>query len=632
MDNQEIIMSKWTIDSATQHYNIRQWGEGYVGINQQGHLTLAPHRDNQQVDLFELSQSLHQQQIDLPVLVRFKDVLADRVNCLTEAFSAAISENSYQGKYTLVYPIKVNQQFSVVNAIANHKTHTVGLEAGSKPELLTVLGTAKDGSRIICNGYKDREYIRLALIGRALGFNVTIVIEKLSEVDLVLDESLALGIEADIGVRIRLASIGAGKWQNSGGDKAKFGLTANQILDLVERLKQADKIASLTMIHVHLGSQIANIRDIQKGVKEVARYYVELQQLGVSINTVDFGGGLGVDYEGTRSRSYNSMNYTLIEYARVIVHALFEACDRYQLQHPDIITESGRALTAHHALLITNIVDVDEITRISNEELLQGSSSNIEKELVQVCQFSENKSPVEVYHETVHLFHEANELYLHGVINLYQKAHCEKLFFYICRQLKQRLRPELNSHQQILDELHDKLASKYFMNLSIFQSIPDIWGIEQIFPVLPIHRLDEEPSEHVVLQDLTCDSDGKIDHYIDAEGLNSTLSLHPWSSTSPYLIGIFLVGAYQEILGDMHNLFGDTNSVDVIVNDDGFQISDYEPGDRVDEMMHYVHFSPERLIERFRECIKRESISEKQREDYYTAIIEGMSGYTYFES
>ncbi len=626
-------MSKWSIEKAAQHYNIPQWGEGYVGINDQGHVTLSPHRDQQQIDLFELSKTLHQKEIDLPVLVRFKDVLSDRVNSLTEAFNQAIDENDYQGHYTLVYPIKVNQQFSVVNTIANHQKYLVGLEAGSKPELLTVMGTAKKGSRIICNGYKDREYIRLALIGRALGFNVTIVVEKLSEVDLVLDESDALGIKPDIGVRIRLTSIGAGKWQNSGGEKAKFGLTANQILVLVQRLRQVDKTDSLTMMHVHLGSQIANIRDIQKGVKEVARYYAELHALGIPVQTVDFGGGLGVDYEGTRSRSYNSMNYSLIEYARVIVHSLFETCDQNQLQHPDIITESGRALTAHHAVLITNIIDTDEISAIAADELLQGSSrSNIEQELESVCAQLEYKYPVESYHETIHLYHEANDLYLHGLINLYQKAHCEKIFFHICKLIRQQLRAELSSHRHIIEELHDKLASKYFMNLSVFQSLPDIWGIDQIFPVLPIHRLDELPSEHVILQDLTCDSDGKIDRYIDGEGLNTTLSLHKWNVQNPYLIGLFLVGAYQEILGDMHNLFGDTNSVDVMVNEDGFQIVDFEPGDRVDEMMQYVHFSPERLIERFRECVEQESISEQQREQFYTIIIEGVSGYTYFES
>ncbi len=623
-------MGKWSTQEAKRHFNIEQWGEGYVDINLQGHVVVRPCCDERMIDLYQLSQRLNQEGISLPVLVRFKDILGNRINALMNAFTTAIQENNYQGRYDVVYPIKVNQQFSVVNQIAAHQEHQVGLEAGSKSELLTVLGTVTKGARVICNGYKDREYIRLALIGRALGFDVTIVIEKLSELKLILQEADELDIEPVVGVRIRLASIGAGKWQNSGGEKSKFGLTANQVLELVNDLKEAGRLNSLNLMHVHLGSQIANIRDIQKGVREVARYYSELLALDVPIAVIDLGGGLGIDYEGSRSRSYNSINYSQLEYARTIIHIITEACNKEGLKHPDIITESGRALTAHHALLITNVVDSDELTVLEDENPSLEPSS-VERELHAALDTIGEKSPVEIYHESNHWFNEAQEHYLHGMINLTKRAHCESLFYKICHRLMSHLQNDISSHRDILDELHEKLADKYFINLSVFQSIPDVWGIDQIFPIIPIHRLDEKPEKHVLLQDLTCDSDGRIDRYVDSESVTTTLTLHALKKSENYLIGVFLVGAYQEILGDMHNLFGDTNAVDVEIDDNGYHIAHFEPGDCVDDMVRYVHFDPEQLTKRLRAAMEFEAIPEEKRTLFDAMITEGMSGYTYFE-
>ena len=627
-------MKPWSLDHTRSAYSLDHWGGGYFDVNERGHLVARPRRASgtPDVDLYELAQACRTEGLTLPVLVRFTDILRDRVDTLCNAFGAARAADDYQGRYTAVYPIKVNQQQTVVAEILDHGANRVGLEAGSKPELMAVLALSRPGGTIICNGYKDREYIRLALIGKRLGHRVFIVVEKLSELDLVVQESRALGIEPLLGLRVRLASIGAGKWQNTGGEKAKFGLNASQVLALVQHLRGAGLLNSLQLLHCHLGSQIANIRDIQRGMHEVARYFAELHALGVPIANVDVGGGLGIDYEGTHSRSFCSINYSVQEYANNVVHALWEMCAEHHLPHPDIITESGRAMTAHHALLITNVIDSEQAAGTCEVEPPSRDDPLIIQDLWQVLENLEGRSVLEAYHDAVHWLGEAQSMYLHGIIDLGQRARIETLYATICQRVRALLKSSRSAHREVLDELNEKLADKYFINLSVFQSMPDVWAIDQIFPIVPLHRLDEMPTRRAVLQDLTCDSDGRIDQYVDDDGIESTLPVHPYRPGDEYLLGVFLVGAYQEILGDMHNLFGDTDAVNVTLTEDGgYRLSQPEHGDTIDELLRYVHFDTDALRSAYHDKIAAAALSTQERAFYTTQLEEGLTGYTYLE-
>lgn len=624
---------QWNLDAARAVYNVSHWSGDYFDINQQGCLEAFPNRNNSisGIDMQRLAHEVREQGLSWPVLVRFSDILHDRVDTLCNAFAKAMFKNGYDGGYTAVYPIKVNQQRTVVEQICSHGGDRVGLEAGSKPELLAVLGMASPGGVIVCNGYKDREYIRLALMGLKMGHRVYLVIEKLSEVDLVLQESNKLNIEPLLGVRVRLSSIGAGKWQNSGGEKAKFGLTSSQILEALEQLSQAGKLNTLQLLHFHLGSQLANIRDIQKGMREAARYYAELHRLGANIQCFDVGGGLGVDYEGSRSRSFCSMNYSVLEYATKIVHTLKDICDAHDLPHPMIISESGRALTAHHAVLITNVVDQDSVPN-NEPQASNDDEAQVIQDLWQVLQTVSGRSVIETYHDAVHWLSEAQDMYTHGLLNLAERARAEQIYFAVCIRVRNLLDVQRRPHRQLLDELNEKLADKYFCNFSLFQSIPDVWGIGQIFPIMPLQRLDEAPTQRVVIQDMTCDSDGRIDQYVDNEGIESTLPLHALRKGEDYLIGAFMVGAYQEILGDLHNLFGDTDSVDVELDSQGgYRLTRHEHGDTVDELLRYVHFEPEELIKTYEQKLARAEIEHEQRQSYLYELSEGLKGYTYLE-
>ena len=624
----------WSLDHTRNTYSLEHWGGGYFDVNERGHLSARPRRgaDTPAVDLYELAAACRARGLTLPVLVRFTDILRDRVDTLCNAFAAARAADDYQGRYTAVYPIKVNQQQSVVAEILGHGDSRVGLEAGSKPELMAVLALSRPGGVIICNGYKDREYIRLALIGKRLGHRVFIVVEKLSELDLVIQESRALGIAPLLGLRVRLASIGAGKWQNTGGEKAKFGLNATQVLTLVERLRGAGLLDSLQLLHCHLGSQIANIRDIQRGMREVARYYAELRSLGIPLANVDVGGGLGIDYEGTHSRSFCSINYSVQEYANNVVHALWEICAEHALPHPDIITESGRAMTAHHAFLITNVIDSEAAPGTGEPAPPNEDEPLIIQDLWHVLNGLEGRSVLEAYHDAVHWLGEAQSMYLHGVIDLAQRARAESLYATICQRVRALLNSNRPAHREILDELNEKLADKYFINLSVFQSMPDVWAIDQIFPIVPLHRLDEAPVRRAVLQDLTCDSDGRIDMYVDTDGVESTLPVHAYQPGDEYLLGIFLVGAYQEILGDMHNLFGDTDAVNVTLNTDGgYELSQPERGDTIDELLRYVHFDTDALRMAYHEKIAAAALSADERMLFTAELEDGLTGYTYLE-
>jgi arginine decarboxylase len=628
-------MQDWNIQKARDLYNIAHWGNGYFDINEKGHLLACPDPalDHPGIDLHELSHEFAKHDLTLPVLVRFSGILGHRVREMCSAFDHATRERGYRGRYTAVYPIKVNQQRSVVDALLAHGGERLGLEAGSKPELLAVIARSHPGGIIVCNGYKDREFIRLALIGKALGHRVHIVVEKLSELELVLAESKQLGIEPLLGVRVRLASIGVGKWQNTGGEKSKFGLTAFEALRACERLREVNLLGSLQMIHFHMGSQIANVQHIQSGMREASRYFAELSAVGANLRIVNVGGGLGVDYEGTRSRSFCSMNYSVPEYANNIVYALAEICEEKNLPHPDIVTESGRAMTAHHAVLITNVLECEEAPGRKPAAAVRADEHLILRDLWQTYSVMTERSPIEAYHDAVYYLGQAQEMFNQGVLTLAQRARAEQLYSTICWKVRNALDPTAKPHREVLDELNEKLADKYFCNFSLFQSMPDHWAIDQIFPVMPLNRLNEPPSRHVVLQDITCDSDGRVDLYVNSEGVDTTLALHAPRDNERYLIGIFLVGAYQEILGDLHNLFGDTDSVHVeLVADGGYRLTAPRRGDTVGSVLRYVQFDPEDLLSAYQQKVSQADwLGAAEREEYLRELAAGLDGYTYLE-
>ena len=628
-------MTHWTIEDTKQLYNITHWSEGYFDINRDGHLSAHPTgAGGIAVDLYKLITEINASDLSLPVLVRFTDVLHHRINRLNQAFADAKNKHDYQGNFTAVYPIKVNQQFTVVNEIIGNKNHLVGLEAGSKSELMAVLGLSNPANSIIvCNGYKDREYIRLALIGRRLGHRIYIVIEKNSELDLVINESRNLGIEPLLGVRARLSTVGSSKWQNTGGEKSKFGLSAAQILRVVTKLDSHGLLPGLKLLHFHLGSQIANFDDIDQGMSECIRYYAELHRLGAQIQVVDVGGGLSIDYDGTQSRNYFSMNYTIEEYADIIVSSLKRTSQQHDLPEPDIITESGRAMTAHHAVLIMNVIEVEHSydERLKPEEITH-KTDNIETLKSLYAQLeTPGIKPVEIYLKTKQCIAAVQQQFARGRVLLEEKAHCEQLYFLISHTIKEKLNPSSRGHREPLDELNEKLADKYFCNFSLFQSLPDVWAIDQVFPIMPLHRLNEKPQQRGTLHDITCDSDGRVDAYVDADGVETSLPLHKFDPEQPYYLGVFLVGAYQEILGDMHNLFGDTNSINVTITQQGYKLERARHGDRTDYVLRHIHFEPEALLNAYKEQLKAAAISKEQYVQYLEELELGLTGYTYLE-
>ena len=603
----------WSIEQSTHTYSINNWGDGYFAINAKGHVCVKPSSDKEiELDLYDIAQSLKDKNLSLPVLVRFTDILKDRVTRLNDAFEKACVTNNYQGQYTPVYPIKVNQQRQVVEGILS--AEKIGLEAGSKPELLAVMALSNKGV-VVCNGYKDRAYIRLALIGIKMGLNLYLVIEKPLELELIIEEAAKLNVKPQLGVRVRLSSISTGKWQNSGGEKSKFGLHAHEVLQLIERLKQNHLLDSLKLLHFHMGSQIANIHDIKVALKEAGQFYVELHRLGAEIKIIDVGGGLGVDYDGSGSRRESSINYSLDEYAQNIVRSFAKLCTEKKIPHPDIITESGRALTAHHAVLITNVTDVESIYT-NNEELLALPVVH---------------NNVEHFHDAQYALTEARARFTQDKLSITELAKAENDYALMCQQIKSQLNSNTQSEAIILEELNEKLADKVFCNFSLFQSMPDIWGIDQIFPIMPIHRLNEQPTRRAVIQDLTCDSDGRIDQYIDGQNIENTMPLHSIDSNKPYFIGFFMVGAYQEILGDMHNLFGDTHSINIMLDDNGYHFYDFQEGEHVSDLLDYVHISSEELKAAFRDKLVKSNLCELEQLDFEKELIAGLTSYTYLE-
>ena len=628
-------MTNWSSADALRIYNVDRWGDGYFGVDVDGHVTVHPDGAAQggAARLEAVLTACREHGLRSPVLVRFGGILRHRVRMLAGAFRGAISSQDYQGRYTPVYPIKVNQQRRVVTELLRGAgpDQLLGLEAGSKPELLAVLALSPGaGSTVVCNGYKDREYVRLALMGEKLGLRVFIVVEKLSELRLILDEAAALAVTPRIGLRVRLMSVSKGNWQNSGGEKSKFGLSAAQLIEALEYCRAAGRLDCLRMLHFHLGSQVANLQDIKAGMREAGRFYQQLRQLGAAIDTLDVGGGLGVDYEGTRSRSYCSMNYAMADYAWHIVHSLKEICSRYALPEPNIISESGRALTAHHAVLLANIIDREQL----RAEQVSVPASGAAEEVQFLWQLNEalhgpGANLLELYQDVLSAWQDVHQRYLQGEISLSERAVAERLYINCQLAIRARLDASRKHQRQLLDELNEKLADKLFVNFSVFQSVPDVWGIDQIFPVLPLSGLDSAPTRRVVLQDITCDSDGRIDQYVDGEGLETTL---PMPEQAGDELGIFMVGAYQEILGDMHNLFGDTDSVDVEIDADGTIRLDHAiQGDSVASVLRYVNFDPDKLLAALQQHCQAAALSDEERGQFLQEISDGLNGYTYLE-
>jgi arginine decarboxylase len=623
-------MPAWSLDRARHTYSVPYWSDGYFDVDGQGRMVALPHGANgPALAIPEVIERATGAGLKLPLLLRFSDILGDRLRKLQAAFGRAMDELQYTGGYTAVYPIKVNQHYGVAGELALQGGEGFGLEAGSKPELMAVLGLARPGSVVICNGYKDREYIRLALIGRKLGLETFLVVEKSSELDVILAEAAALGVKPGLGVRMRLASLGAGKWQNSGGDKAKFGLSPRQVLDLVEKLRAAGELDALQLLHFHMGSQISNVRDIANGMREAVRYFVELTRLGCSIRYMDSGGGLGVDYEGTRSRGFCSINYGLDQFAHTLVQPLAEACAEHKLPPPMMITEAGRAMTAHHAVMVVNVSEVEPAPQGAVPPTQPGEPAVL-RHLREAHAALGTRPPIELFHEAQQALSEGHGLYASGHLTLEQRAQLDDLFYAIAHAVRGRITGDEKSHREVLDELDERLVDKYFVNFSVFESIPDVWAIDQVFPIVPIARLDEQPDRRGVIADLTCDSDGRIDTYVESETLDSSLPLHRPREGESYRLGIFLVGAYQETLGDIHNLFGDTDTANVRMDaEGGYTLERQRRGDTTDVMLDYVGYPLDFLRDAYRAKVEAAMLPVGEAMRLAEALEAGLTGYTY---
>src|SRR5687768_7280536 len=605
----------WSVHDASELYEVSRWGNGYFAVNQSGHLEVHPNKDPQRaIDLKQLIDRLQLRGIGLPVLVRFTDILKHRLGEIYGAFQSAIGQNQYQGRYSCVYPIKVNQQRQVVEEVLNFgKPYHFGLEAGSKPELLAVVALADNDTPIICNGFKDAEYIETAMLAQKIGRNIIPVIEKYTELGLILEAAEKVGVRPQIGVRVKLASRGSGRWQSSGGFRSKFGLTVTEIMRGLEELKSRGMQDCLKLLHFHLGSQITNIRIVKGALNEAARVYTELSRLGAGLQYLDVGGGLGVDYDGSQTNFESSMNYTLEEYANDVVYHIQTVCDEAGVAHPTIISESGRAVVAYHSVLVFNVLGV---SGFGDEKVPTTANPEWEQPLVDLIETYNNvtaRNALETYHDAQQALDMALSLFTGGYLPLEQRSMAENLFWAICTKL-QKIVQTLGEVPEDLQHLDEQMSDTYFCNFSLFQSIPDSWAIKQLFPVMPIHRLGEKPGNHAVLGDITCDSDGKLDRFVDRRDVKKTLPLHSTGS-DPYYLGVFLVGAYQEILGDLHNLFGDTHAVHVSLDEHGgTRLDALIKGDTVREVLDYVEFDAEMLLG-------------KLRTDVETAVREGRIGY-----
>src|SRR6266550_3647773 len=631
----------WSIDAARALYNIEGWGGGFFDINPRGNVIVKPNKERpeHEIDLHDVAMDLEEQGISMPVLLRFSDILRSRIEALTTRFDEARAEFAYTGGYTTVYPIKVNQQRHVIEEILEFgKSHGVGLECGSKPELQAVLGLAEHTDHlIVCNGYKDEEFMRLALMGQKLGHQVFVVIEQLSEVDVLLKVADELGVTPTAGVRIKLASRGFGRWKESGGEKSKFGLNSADLVALIDKLRAANRLDMIKLIHFHLGSQITDIRFIKLGLQEVTRFYVELRNAGLDITHVDVGGGLGVDYDGTNSTSDASVNYSLQEYANDVVYTLAEACREHEIPMPHIISESGRALTAHHALLLIKVIDVESQADRPVPELGEDDHQLLREMLADYRDASRKnvtkRRVREIFHDLTFDKERAQEMFNSGVFSLRERALAEQIYFATVNVLSKSIERHRDAFEDIIADLDATLVARYFCNFSLFQSLPDSWAIDQLFPIMPIHRLDEEPVRRGSIQDVTCDSDGKIDRFVGDKSGNPSLELHEFRDGEPYMLGVFLTGAYQEILGDLHNLFGDTNAVHIrLAQNGGYEVTDLVHGDTVTEVLNYVQFRASDLLQTFRRKVAAaKHINRQEANTFIADYVAGLEGYTYLE-
>jgi len=628
---------RWTTTDAAELYDVLRWGKGYFSVGENGHLFVHPGKDPaRRIDLKTLIDSLVARGIQPPILLRFGEIIKKRLSEIHQAFQQAIKDHNYKGEYRCVFPIKVNQQRHVVQEVYEFgRPYRFGLEAGSKPELLAVLGVADNLTPIVCNGFKDDEYIEMLMLASKIGRDITPIIEKYTELDLILKYAERVGVRPKIGVRIKLASRGSGRWKSSGGYRSKFGLTVSEALNVLETLEKLGMADCLKLLHFHLGSQITNIRQIKGAVTEAARVYAELRKAGAGLEFMDVGGGLGIDYDGSQTDFESSVNYTLEEYANDIVYHIQNICDEAEVPHPTIITESGRAVAAYHSMLIFNVLGVSGFGEDSIPDKVGDDAEQPLVDLLETYKSLNKRNMLEAFHDAQQSLDSALNLFALGYMSLKQRRDAENLYWVICRRVL-KMAKELDVFPEELEGLDSMLSDTYFCNFSLFQSMPDSWAVKQLFPIMPIHRLNERPTRQGVLGDISCDSDGKVDQFIDRRDVKKTLPLHAYTGESSYYLGAFLVGAYQEILGDLHNLFGDTNAVHVSLNEAGEVVLDeLIPGDTVREVLDYVQFSTKTLQEQFRRDVEaavregRIGLEESGRlRRYYE---EGLQGYTYLE-
>lgn len=630
-------MRKWRIEDSEELYNITGWGTSYFGINEKGHVVVTPRKDGVEVDLKELVDELQLRDVTAPMLVRFPDILDNRIEKVSCCFHKAADEYGYKGENFIIYPIKVNQMRPVVEEMINHgKKFNLGLEAGSKPELHAVIAVNTDpDSLVVCNGYKDESFIELALLAQKMGKRIFLVVEKLNELNLIAKMAKQLKVRPNIGIRIKLASSGSGKWEESGGDASKFGLTSSELLEALDFLEKKDMKDCLKLIHFHIGSQITKIRRIKNALREASQFYVQLHKMGFNIEFVDTGGGMGVDYDGTRSsNSESSVNYSIQEYVNDVVSTFVDAADKHGFQHPNIITETGRSLTAHHSVLIFEVLETASLPQMDDDWEPGEDAHELVKELYDIWDNLNQRSMLEPWHDAQQIREEALDLFSHGIVDLNTRAQIEKLYWSICREINS-IASGLKHCPEEFRKLNKLLADKYFCNFSLFQSLPDSWGVGQVFPIVPLQRLDERPERHATLQDITCDSDGKVASYIAENTITNSLPVHALRPGEPYYLGVFLVGAYQEILGDMHNLFGDTNAVHISVTKDGYKIDQTIDGETIDDVLDYVDWDTKKMVRTLETWVKRSikqgRITVEEGKEFLNTYRSGLYGYTYLE-
>ncbi len=630
-------MRKWRVEDSAELYNTVGWGINYFSINEKGHVVATPRKDGVEVDLKELVDELQLRDVSAPMLIRFPDILDNRIEKMSSCFKIAAEEYNYKAQNFIIYPIKVNQMRPVVEEIVSHgKKFNIGLEAGSKPELHAVIAINTDSdSLIICNGYKDEDYIELALLAQKMGKRIFLVAEKLNELKLIANIARRLKIKPNLGVRIKLASSGSGKWEDSGGDVSKFGLTSSELLEALDFLEKNKMKDCLRLVHFHIGSQVTKIRRIKIALREAAQFYIQIYQRGFGLDFVDIGGGLGVDYDGSRSSdSESSINYSIQEYVNDSISTLVDASDKNGIPHPNIITESGRSLTAHHSVLVFEVLETTSLPTWEEEEEIQPTDHELVKDLYSLWDKLNQPRMFETWHDAQQIREEALDLFSLGLLDLKTRAQIERLFWSIARDI-QLMTTEIKHVPDEFRSLPKLLSDKYFCNFSLFQSLPDSWAIDQIFPIMPIQRLDEKPTRSATLQDITCDSDGKIDNFISTKNLSYYLPVHTLKSKESYYIGVFLVGAYQEILGDLHNLFGDTNAVHISVTDKGYEIDQIIDGETVAEVLDYVQYNSKKMVRTVETwvttSVKSGIISAEEGKEFLSNYRSGLYGYTYLE-